>query len=248
MANRVALVTGGNGGIGTEICKQLAATGYRVVTTCVDPDKEGVEAWQAELADDGYDVHWIRCDVSDFEACAEMAQEVESAHGPVEVVVNAAGITRDAFLHKMEVENWQAVITVNLGSAFNVTRQFITGMRERGFGRVVNIASVNGQTGQFGQTNYSAAKAGMHGFTMALAKESAPKGVTVNTISPGYVHTAMTDAIPEKVRESILAQIPAGRLAEPAEIARVVAFLAADESAYINGANVPVNGGLFCSF
>lgn len=248
MGNRTALVTGGNGGIGTEICRQLCAAGYRVVTTCVDPEKEGIQAWQSQLAEAGYDVAWVSCDVASFEACEVMAREVEAAHGPVDILVNAAGITRDAFLHKMDAESWQAVINVNLGSAFNVTRQFITGMRERGFGRVINIASVNGQTGQFGQTNYSAAKAGMHGFSMALAKESAAKGVTVNTVSPGYVRTAMTDAIPDKVRESIIAQVPAGRLAEPPEVARVVAFLVDDDSGYINGANVPVNGALFCSF
>ncbi|MGD8709599.1 MAG: acetoacetyl-CoA reductase [Ectothiorhodospiraceae bacterium] len=248
MSNRVALVTGGNGGIGTEICKQLADGGRRVVTTCVDPEKEGIEAWQAAWREEGYDFGWVQCDVSDFDACAAMAEEVESEYGVVEVLINVAGITRDAFLHKMDVESWQAVINVNLGSAFNVTRQFVEKMRERGFGRVVNISSVNGQTGQFGQTNYSAAKAGIHGFTMALAKEGAPKGVTVNTVSPGYVRTSMTEAIPEKVRESIVSQIPAGRMGEPEEIARVVAFLAADESAYINGANIPVNGALFCSF
>jgi len=248
MSNRVALVTGGNGGIGTEICKHLADYGYRVVTTCVDPEKEGIEAWQGQLREQGYDIGWVQCDVSNFSACTEMANEVENEFGPVSALVNVAGITRDAFLHKMEQESWDAVITVNLNSAFNVTRQFVTGMRERGFGRIVNISSVNGQTGQFGQTNYSAAKAGMHGFTMALAKESAPKGVTVNTVSPGYIRTSMTDAIPEKVRESIIAQVPTGRLGEPSEIARVVAFLAAEESAYINGANIPVNGALFCSF
>ncbi len=248
MANRVALVTGGNGGIGTEICKHMAAAGFRVITTCVDPEKEGIAQWQAELREAGHEVEWVQCDVSDFESCLEMAQGLESNNGAVDILVNVAGITRDAFLHKMEAEQWHAVIDVNLSSAFNVTRQFVTGMRERGFGRIVNIASVNGQTGQFGQTNYSAAKAGMHGFTMALAKEGAPKGVTVNTVSPGYVRTAMTEAVPEKVREAIVAQIPAGRMGEPSEVARVVAFLAADDSAYINGANIPVNGALFCSF
>lgn len=248
MSNRLALVTGGNGGIGTEICKTLAAAGYRVVTTCVDPEKEGIEEWQAQRRAEGHDIAWVQCDVSDFNACVQMAREVEQEFGPVEVLVNVAGITRDAFLHKMELESWEAVIGINLGSVFNVTRQFIEGMRERGFGRVINISSVNGQTGQFGQTNYSASKAGVHGFTMALAKESAPKGVTVNTVSPGYVRTAMTEAIPDKVRESIVAQIPAGRMAEPEEVARVIAFLVADDSGYINGANIPVNGALFCSF
>lgn len=248
MANRAALVTGGNGGIGTEVCKQLAGAGYRVVTTCVDAEKENIEAWRNERREEGFDIGWVECDVSDFDSCVEMAGTVESFYGPVEVLVNLAGITADAFLHKMDAEDWNSVINVNLNSAFNVTRQFIEGMRSRGFGRIVNISSVNGQSGQFGQTNYSAAKAGLHGFTMALAKEGARKNITVNTVSPGYIRTSMTDAIPEEVRNSILANVPAGRIGEPEEIARVVVFLAADESGYINGANVPVNGGLFTSF
>lgn len=248
MAKRIALVTGGNGGIGTEICRQLSAAGYSVVTTCVDAEKEDIASWQQALDAEGHKVGWVECNVADFGSCASMAEEVESRFGPVEVLVNAAGITRDSFLHKMDVEDWNTLISVNLNSVFNVTRQFVDGMRERGFGRVVNISSVNGQTGQFGQTNYSAAKAGIHGFTMALAKEGARKGITANTVSPGYVDTAMTAAIPQEVRESIIAQVPAGRMGRPDEIARVVAFLAAEESGYINGANVPVNGALFTSF
>mgnify|MGYP005839364391 CR=1 FL=1 len=248
MSKRVALVTGGNGGIGTAICRALYESGHRVVTTCVDPEKEGIEQWQAELRASGSEAAWVQCDVSSFEACAEMAAFVEEEFGPVGALVNAAGITRDSFLHKMAPENWEAVIAVNLNSVFNVTRQFAGRMRERGYGRIVNIASVNGQTGQFGQANYSAAKAGMHGFTMALAKEGAPKGITANTVSPGYIRTAMTDAIPEAVREQILAQVPAGRMGEPDDIARVVQFLAAEEAGYINGANIPVNGAMFCSF
>lgn len=248
MSKRVALVTGGNGGIGTPICQQLAAADYRVVTTCVDPEKEDIAGWQAAQREWGYEIHWIECDVSDYGACVSMASEVEAGHGDIDVIVNVAGITRDAFLHKMDPENWNAVIDINLSSAFNVTRQFIGGMRERGFGRIVNIASVNGQTGQFGQTNYSAAKAGMHGFSMALAKESAAKGITANTVSPGYIRTIMTEAIPEKVRDAIISQIPAGRLGEPDEVARVVVFLASEDSQYINGANIPINGALFCSF
>ncbi|MCS4504184.1 Acetoacetyl-CoA reductase [wastewater metagenome] len=248
MSERLALVTGGNGGIGTEICKHLVRSGHRVVSTCVDPERENIREWQAELREAGYEVDWVACDVSDFEACVEMANHVEQEFGNVDVLVNAAGITRDAFLHKMDPDNWQAVITVDLNSVFNVTRQFVGAMRDRGYGRIVNISSVNGAAGQFGQTNYSAAKAGIHGFTMALAKESAPKGVSVNTVSPGYVRTSMTAAIPEKVRESIVAQIPTGRMAEAEEIARVVAFLAEEQSGYINGANIPVNGALFCSF
>lgn len=248
MANRVALVTGGNGGIGTEICKQLAAAGYKVVTTCVDAEKEKIVEWQAKREAEGYRVNWVECNVADFDSCAAMAKKVEADHGPVDVLVNCAGITRDAFLHKMEQGSWDAVMAVNLNSVFNVTRQFIDGMRSRGFGRIVNIASVNGQTGQFGQANYSAAKAGMHGFSMALAKEGARKGITANTVCPGYIATEMTAAIPEEVRNSIIAQVPTGRMGKPEEIARVVVFLAADESGYINGAAIPVNGALFTSF
>ncbi len=248
MTKRVALVTGGNGGIGTEVCRNLAGAGYQVVTTCIDARKEGVEEWQQMLRDEGHEVAWLECDVTDFEACGSAVERIEAEHGPVDILVNLAGITRDGFIHKMGKGDWDAVINVNLNSAFNVTRQVMEGMRTRGFGRVVNISSVNGQTGQFGQSNYSAAKAGLHGFTMALAKEGARKGVTVNTVSPGYVDTAMTAAMPDEVREQIIAQVPAGRMGRPDEIARVVGFLVADESGYINGANIPVNGALFTSF
>lgn len=248
MTKRVALVTGGNGGIGTEICKQLSAAGYTVVSTCVDAEKENIVSWQQDLEKQGYKVGWVECNVADFNACAVTAEEVQAEYGPVDVLVNAAGITRDGFLHKADLEDWEAVITVNLNSIFNMTRQLISGMRERGFGRIVSISSVNGQTGQFGQTNYSAAKAGIHGFMMALAKEGARKGVTANSVSPGYVDTPMTAAIPEEVRAGIVAQVPAGRMGKPEEIARVVLFLVAEESEYINGANIPVNGALFTSF
>ncbi|MCC5809197.1 MAG: acetoacetyl-CoA reductase [Ectothiorhodospiraceae bacterium] len=248
MSKRVALVTGGSGGIGTEVCRQLAAAGYLVVTTCLDPEREDIAGWQSALEADGLAVDWIQCDVADFESCQGMAETMLARHGRVDVLVNAAGITRDAFIHKMAKHNWDSVISTNLTSAFNVTRQFIDGMREQGYGRIINISSVNGQSGQFGQTNYSAAKAGLHGFSMALAKEGARKGITANTVSPGYVDTAMTAAIPAEVREQIVAQVPAGRMGRPDEIARVVVFLAAEESAYINGANVPVNGALFTSF
>ncbi|MDN3517097.1 acetoacetyl-CoA reductase [Aquisalimonas lutea] len=248
MTNRVALVTGGNGGIGTEVCRYLAALGYKVVSTCMDAQKEDIAGWQESLQAEGYSVGWVECDVSSFDACANMAERVEAEFGPVDVLVNLAGITRDAFIHKLSKDDWDAVVNVNLNSAFNVTRQFIEGMRQRGFGRIVNISSVNGQTGQFGQSNYSAAKAGLHGFSMALAKEGARKGITVNTVSPGYIDTSMTAAIADEVKEQILAQVPAGRMGRPDEIARVVAFLVADESEYINGANIPVNGALFTSF
>ena len=248
MTQRLALVTGGEGGIGTEICRQLATQGRRIVTTCLDPERENIAAWVENLRAEGIDADWVQCDVSDYDACVAMAEDVASRFGRVEVLVNVAGITRDGFLHKMENEQWRSVIDINLNGAFNVTRQFVAGMREAGFGRVVNISSVNGQSGQFGQTNYSAAKAGLHGFTMALAKEGAPKGVTANTVSPGYVKTSMTDAIPDQVRESIVAQIPAGDMGAPSDIARAVAFLTADEARYIHRAHLPVTVALFCSF
>jgi len=248
MAGRLALVTGGNGGIGTAVCRELAAQGYRVVATCIDARAEDAAGWQAKLREEGYSVGYIECDVTDITACERAAAELEREHGPVEVLVNLAGITRDKFFHKMGAEDWESVLDVNLRGVFNITRQFVAGMRERRFGRIVNISSVNGQSGQIGQTNYSAAKAGMHGFTMALAKEGASKGVTVNTVSPGYVDTSMTAEMPDETLDHIVSQIPVGRLARTEEIARVIAFLAADESAYITGANLPVNGGLFCSF
>ncbi len=248
MTQRLALVTGGAGGIGTAICRQLAADGRRIVTTCVDPQAEGIEAWVEMMRNEGIDADWVKCDVSDHAACVAMADEVRERFGTVDILVNVAGITSDGFLHKMSADAWDKVIDINLSGVFNVTHQFVAGMRDQGFGRVVNISSVNGQTGQFGQTNYSAAKAGMHGFTMALAKEGAAKGVTANTVSPGYVKTSMTDAMPDKVRDAIVAQIPAGDMGQPEDIARAVGFLTADESGYINGANLPVNGALFCSF
>ncbi len=248
MAGRLALITGGNGGIGTAVVRQLAADGYRVVTTCLDAEAERIDAWRQQLREEGVEVDYVVCNVADFASCQKMAEEVEQTYGPVDVLVNLAGITRDTFLHKMGAEDWDAVLDVNLDSVFNVTRQIVPGMRDRGFGRIVNVSSVNGQTGQFGQANYSAAKAGMHGFTMALAKENARKGIAVNTVSPGYVNTSMTAAIPDDIREQIIAQIPAGRMAEVEEVARVIRFLVADENGYITGANIPVNGGLFCSF
>jgi acetoacetyl-CoA reductase len=245
VTSRLALVTGGTGGIGTEICRRLASAGDRVVATHLARETELAQAWRRERADEGLDVCLAECDVSSFESCEAMAQRVRAAHGTVEILVNGAGITRDKTLAKMEPGQWAAVLDTNLNGAFNVTRQFIDGMIERRFGRIVNISSVNGQKGQFGQTNYSAAKAGLFGFTRALAREVAADGITVNTVSPGYVDTSMVGAIPKDVRDAIVARIPVGRLAEPREIAWAVAFLVAEESAYITGANLPVNGGLF---
>jgi acetoacetyl-CoA reductase len=242
---KVVLVTGGVGGIGTAICKRLAAEGHMVVANYAIP---GTEArWQQAMAAAGVDAKSSALafgDVTDFDAMATMVRAIEAAHGGVDILVNCAGITRDSTFRKMTPEQWRAVISTNLDSVFNVTRHVIDGMVERGWGRIINISSVNAVRGQFGQTNYAAAKAGILGFTKSLAQEVVKKGVTVNAISPGYVETDMVAAIRPDVREKIVAEIPAGRLAMPAEIADAVAFLASDGAAYITGTNLSVNGGL----
>ena len=243
---RVAVVTGGIGGLGTAICRALAEDGCTVVAADLGGRAERVEAFAAEV--DGLDIRFAALDVADFAACEQFVAEVEGAHGSLDVLVNAAGITRDGTLRKMERAQWDSVLGVNLDGVFNLCRHAVGGMSTRGFGRIVNISSVNGQTGQFGQTNYAAAKAGMHGFTMALAREVARKGVTVNSVSPGYCETALVMAIPEEIRAGIVAQVPVGRLGKPEEIARTVRFLAAEDASYITGANIPVNGGMFMSF
>jgi acetoacetyl-CoA reductase len=237
---RVALVSGGTRGIGAAISKALKAAGYKVAANYAGND----EAAQKFKAETGIPVY--KWDVSSFEACAAGIKQVEADLGPVEILVNNAGITRDSQLHRMTLEQWQAVINTNLGSLFNMTRNVIEGMRTRKFGRVINISSINGQKGQFGQTNYSAAKAGDIGFTKALAREGAKLGITVNAIAPGYVNTEMVQAVPKDVLEkSILPEIPIGRLGEPEEIARCVVFLAADESGYITGSTLTANGGQY---
>ncbi len=242
---RIALVTGGIGGIGSEICIRLATDGCTVIANHIPQETALAETWKAERIAAGLNVDIAVGDVSSFDDSARMVAEVVAKHGPIDVLVNCAGITRDTTFKKMAAAQWNAVISVNLNSVFNVTRQVWDGMLERGYGRIVNISSVNGQRGQFGQTNYSAAKAGMHGFTMALAQEGAAKGVTVNTVSPGYVDTPMTLAMDEGVRTKIISGIPMRRMAQPAEIASAIAFLVADENGYVTGANIPVNGGLF---
>lgn len=246
MSKQVAIVTGGIGGLGTEICKSLARAGRTVVATDLGGRAERIADFQREV--EGLDVHFEPGNVADFDACGTLVRKVEDERGPIGILVNAAGITRDATLRKMERTDWDAVMDINLGGVFNMCRHVVDGMTARGFGRVVNISSVNGQTGQFGQTNYSAAKAGMHGFTMALAREVARKGVTVNSVSPGYCETAMVMAVPEEIRAKIVDSVPVGRLGKPSEIARTVAFLTADDAGFITGANIPVNGGLFMSF
>jgi acetoacetyl-CoA reductase len=248
MSQRVAVVTGGIGGLGTEICKYLARSGRRVVAADLSARTERIEAFREEMAEFGDQVVYEPFNVADFESCATLIRNVEERYGPISILVNAAGITRDTSLRKMAPEQWVDVLKVNLEGVFNMCRHVVDGMSTRGYGRIINISSVNGQTGQFGQTNYSAAKAGMHGFTMALAREVAKKGVTVNSVSPGYCKTAMVMAVPEDVRNQIIANIPVGRLGEPREIARVVDFLSADDAGFITGANIPVNGGYFMDF
>jgi acetoacetyl-CoA reductase len=237
---RVALVTGGTRGIGAAICKAMKAAGYTVAAVYHGND----EAAQKFKAETGISV--FKWDVSSFEACADGVKKVEAEVGPVDVLVNNAGITRDGMFHRMKVEQWTDVINTNLGSLFNMTRHVWEGMRERKFGRVVNISSINGQKGQMGQVNYSAAKAGELGFTKALAQEGARAGITVNAICPGYINTEMVQAVPKDVLEkSILPQIPIGRLGEPEEIARCVVFLASDDAGLITGATLTANGGQY---
>ncbi len=237
---RVALVTGGTRGIGRAISVALHAAGHRVAANYGGNDA-AAQAFTAETGIKAY-----KFDVGDFRACADMVKRIEAELGPVEILVNNAGITRDAMLHKMTPEQWSAVIRTDLDSAFNVTRQVIEGMRGRGFGRIVNIASINGQKGQMGQTNYSAAKAGLFGFTKALAQENANKGVTVNAVAPGYIATEMVMAVPEEVlKTKIIPLIPVGRLGQAEEIARCVLFLADDAAGFITGATLTANGGQY---
>ncbi len=237
---RIALVTGGTRGIGAAICKALKAAGYKVAAVYHGND-EAAQKFKAET-----DIPVFKWDVSSFDACAAGVKQVEAELGPIEVLVNNAGITRDMPLHRMKPEQWTAVINTNLGSLFNMCRTVIEGMRDRKFGRIINISSINGQKGQFGQTNYSAAKAGDLGFTKALAQESARSGITVNAICPGYTNTEMVQAVPKDVLEkSILPQIPIGRLGEPEEIARCVVFLASDDAGLITGSTLSANGGQY---
>ncbi|WNL47934.1 acetoacetyl-CoA reductase [Dyella sp. BiH032] len=245
---RIAIVTGGIGGLGTEICRQLALAGRRVIAADLPARSERLESFRTHVADLGDMIRFEPVDVSDFENCGALVRRIEQSDGGADVLVNAAGITRDTTLRKMTPQQWQELMRVNLDGVFNMCRHVVEGMSARGFGRIVNLSSVNGQTGQFGQTNYAAAKAGVHGFGMALARETARKGVTVNTVSPGYCDTPLVAAVPAEIRAQIIEDIPVGRLGSPADIARAVCFLAADEAGYITGANLPVNGGYFMSF
>ncbi len=236
---RIALVTGGTRGIGAAISRALKTAGYTVAANYAGND-EAAAAFKAET---GIPVY--KWSVADYDACVAGIARVEADLGPVEVLVNNAGITRDAPFHKMSREQWSAVVDTNLSGIFNMTHPLWNGMRDRGFGRIVNISSINGQKGQFAQVNYSAAKAGDLGFTKALAQEGAKKGITVNAICPGYIATDMVMAVPEKVRESIIAQIPVGRLGEADEIARCVVFLAADDAGFVTGSTITANGGQY---
>jgi acetoacetyl-CoA reductase len=240
---RIAFVSGGMGGIGTAICRRLGRAGHTVIAGCL-PGYEKKNGWLEQMRGEGWRVHAAEGDVSEFESCASMFYNVRSVLGPIDILVNNAGITRDSLFKRMTEQDWIAVINTNLNSVFNVTRQVIDGMSERSWGRIINISSVNAIKGQFGQTNYSAAKAGMAGFSKALAQEVVRKGITVNTVSPGYVETELVMAIRPEIREQIVASIPMGRLARPEEIAAVVAFLASEEAGYITGANISVNGGM----
>lgn len=244
MTQKTALVTGGVGGIGSAICVELAKKGCKVFAGYHPAEEKTAEARLAEWKQQGLSIDIVSGDVGVFASCVEMAKKT----GAVDILVNCAGITRDKTLKKMTEDDWNAVINVDLNSLFNVTKQYVDAMTEKGFGRIVSISSVNGKKGQFGQTNYSAAKAGVHGFTMALAQEVIRKGVTVNSVSPGYVETAMTKAIPADVAQQIVAQIPAGRMGSPEDIAYTVSFLTDERASYITGANISVNGGLFISF
>ena len=240
---RIALVTGGMGGLGEAICLKLAALGYTVVTTH-SPGNTKASEWLESMKGQGHAFRAYPCDVASFDSAAACVKQVAGDLGPIDVLVNNAGITRDMTFRKMDKANWDAVVQTNLDSCFNMTKQVCDGMVDRGWGRIINISSVNGQKGAFGQTNYSAAKAGMHGFTKALALEVARKGVTVNTISPGYIGTKMVMAIPKDVLDSkIVPQIPMGRLGKPEEVAGLVAYLASDEAAFLTGANIAINGG-----
>ncbi|MBI2720761.1 MAG: acetoacetyl-CoA reductase [Bacteroidetes bacterium] len=238
---RIVLVTGATGGLGTAMCKKLLQDGFRVVGNYITHEK--AEKWTKKMNDEGFHIDLFHGDVSTFEGAGQMIKNIVEKTGPIDTLVNNAGITRDGRLVNMKPEDWYTVINTNLNSVYNCTKQVIDGMIERKFGRIINISSVNGQRGQFGQTNYSAAKAGMHGFTKSLAMEVAKYGVTVNTISPGYIGTDMVMAVPEKVLNQIVAQVPMGRLGGTHEVAHLVSFLASEETSFITGANYSINGG-----
>jgi acetoacetyl-CoA reductase len=242
-AARLAVVTGGMGGLGEAICHQLASAGMRVVTT-YSPHNDHASQWLTQQQRDGFAFEAYGIDVSDYASCAVGVRKIVAEMGPVNVLVNNAGITRDVSMRKMRLEDWQAVVHTNLDSVFNMTKQVLDGMVARQWGRIINISSVNGQKGSFGQANYAAAKAGIHGFSKSLALEVAKKGITVNTVSPGYLRTQMVLKVPEDIlKAKILPEMPVGRLGEPDEVAGLVAYLASDQAAFVTGANMAINGG-----
>jgi len=243
MTQRVAVVTGGMGGLGEAICIKLAQMGYKVIATYSPGNKKSAE-WIKDMKARGFDMHAVQVDVADLGSCEAAIGKIQSETGPVDVLVNNAGITKDMTFKRMGKTDWDAVLRTNLDSVFNMTKPVCDGMVDRGWGRIINISSVNGQKGAFGQTNYSAAKAGMHGFTKALSLEVARKGVTVNTISPGYIATKMVLAVPKEILDAkIIPQIPVGRLGKPEEVAGLVAYLCSEEAAFVTGANIAINGG-----
>ncbi len=248
--DKIALVTGGTGGIGTMICRQLCKDGYRVIANYKDFTGDGqsleeANKWKAAQAELGFDIQLAAGNVANFESASAMINEIAQKTGPVDILINNAGITRDAPLHKMTPQQWFEVIDSNLNSVFNCSRLVIEGMLKNGWGRIINISSVNGQKGAYGQTNYSAAKSAMYGFSKSLALEVAKKGITVNCISPGYIGTSMVMSIREEIREKIVSQIPMGRFGEPEEIAKMISYLVSDSASYITGSNLAINGGLY---
>ena len=243
MAKKIALVTGAMGGLGTAICKALAQSGFTVAANCL-PNFPPKDEWLAKMKSEGFDFIVAEADVTDYDACAAMVKKLEAEVGPIDVLVNNAGITRDSVFKKMDKGQWDAVLSTNLDSVFNVTHQVLGGMADRGWGRVINLSSVNGIKGQFGQANYSAAKAGILGFTRAIAAEVAKKGVTVIAIAPGYIGTDMVMAIKQEVRDSIVATIPVGRLGKPEEIGALCAYLVSDLAGFMTGATLNINGGM----
>jgi len=243
MAKRVAVITGGMGGLGESISTKMHDAGYTVVVTH-SPGNKNADEWLGNMRKQGYEFHAYGVDVADYESCQQCIAKIQAEVGPVDILINNAGITRDMTFKKMGKVDWDVVMRTNLDSVFNMTKPVCDGMVDRGWGRVINVASVNGSKGAFGQTNYSAAKSGMHGFTKSLALEVAKKGVTVNTISPGYIGTKMVTAIPQEILDTkIIPQIPVGRLGKPEEVAGLVVYLCSQEAAFITGANIAINGG-----
>jgi acetoacetyl-CoA reductase len=240
---KIALVTGGMGGLGSAMCKRLAQSGHTVITTYSGHNDERARLWLDETKSTGFDFRAYKCNVADYDECAAIVLKIKAEVGPIDILVNNAGITRDSTLRKMSRSDWDIVLRTNLDSLFNMTKPVLDDMLEKGWGRIINISSINGQKGQFGQANYSAAKSGVHGFTMALAQEVAKKGITVNTIAPGYIATDMVMAVPEEVRNKIIANIPIGRLGSAEEIAALVDYIASDLAGFMTGSEVAINGG-----